>query len=108
MITRPQLEEHWVDICHAVRSRWPTLGGEELQQARHSVGHFVGLIQQRTGESREDAEKFLDSVVCPVSSLFGNASRNLERTAVPATGLALGAGFLAGMALTRLLSSSRG
>jgi hypothetical protein len=52
MLSRQQLEENWDSICEAVQAEWPVLGGEELE-ARHSAGHFVGIIQQRTGAQRE-------------------------------------------------------
>ena len=106
MITRPQLEDEWHPIRTAVRKRWPILGDEELSEARHSAGHFVGLIQQRTGDTREDIERFLDSVVCPVQSFLRQTSGSLTRSPLTATAVALGAGFLVGIVTTALMGPS--
>jgi hypothetical protein len=106
MISRFQLEEHWDDIQNSVQSQWPILGGEELQAARHSAGHFVGLIQQRTGEPREDIERFLESVVCPVQSFLRATSASLTRCPLAATAVALGVGFVVGIVTTALLAPS--
>jgi len=106
MISRPQLEDHWDDIRNSVQSQWPILGGEELQEVRHSAGHFVGLIQQRTGESRADIERFLESVVCPVQSFLRHTSGILTTSPLTATAVALGAGFLVGIVTTALMAPS--
>jgi ElaB/YqjD/DUF883 family membrane-anchored ribosome-binding protein len=107
MISRLELEEHWDSIRAAVQAQWPTLGGEELQEARHSAGHFVGLIQQRTDDPREDIERFLESVVCPVQSFVRQTSATLRNAPLTATAVALGAGFLIGIATTALMAPSK-
>jgi len=107
MISRLQLEENWDSIRAAVQSHWPILGGEELQEARQSVGHFIGLIQQRTGEPHDDIERFVEAAVCPVQSFVQRSSANLTRSPLAATAVALGAGFIVGILTTALIAPER-
>lgn len=97
MLTRTQLEDHWQGVVGAVKQRWPDVGGEELEQARGSVGHVIGLIQQRTGEDRARIEQFLNSAACPVRS---------RMSAAPLTTVATSflIGCVAGLVLERFLS----
>jgi ElaB/YqjD/DUF883 family membrane-anchored ribosome-binding protein len=63
MLTRPEIEAEWTAIKQAIRRRWAVLGGEELDEARTSAGRLVGIIQQRTGDGRQEIEVFLEQLV---------------------------------------------
>ena len=107
MITRAQLDENWNSVRHAVEARWPILGGEELEEARGSAGHFVGLIQQRTGEDRQTVEHYLDSILSPYGSLVRRTITVIEQSPVRASMAALGIGFLVGLVIESTLDRSR-
>jgi ElaB/YqjD/DUF883 family membrane-anchored ribosome-binding protein len=108
MLTRAQMERHWSDLVPAVTEHWPLLGGEELEEARGSVGHLVGLIQQRTGEERAKVEQFLDSVVEPARSYFRQTSQQLSTMPWTAVGSAFALGVVAGLVIERLVDGRSG
>ena len=62
MLTKPEIDTQWDTIKEAIQERWQTLGGEELDEARSSPGRLAGVIQQRTGERRDEIEAYLDLV----------------------------------------------
>lgn len=63
MITRQELEGQWTEIKGHIQERWGGLTDDELQQAKGNANQLVGLIQQRTGQSRREIEEFLDHAV---------------------------------------------
>ena len=63
MITRQELEGQWKQIKGQIRERWGQLSDDELQQAHGDAEQLVGMIQQKTGQSRVEIEKFLDRIV---------------------------------------------
>lgn len=103
MLTRAQMDDHWDGLAGAVKDRWPTVGGEELENARGSVGRVVGLIQQRTGEDRATIEHFLDYAACPVRSRLMGPSARVSSAPLTAVATSFLIGCVAGLALERLL-----
>lgn len=74
MITRQELEGQWNQVKGQLLERWGDLNENELQQSRGSADQLVGVIQQRTGETRRDIEDFLEQTVA------GGASQIEEMT----------------------------
>lgn len=63
MVTQQQVLGNWRQIVGHVKSRWGELTDDELIQTEGDVEQLVGLIQQKTGESREEVEAYLDHIV---------------------------------------------
>ncbi len=63
MITRQELQGQWNQVKGQVQERWGEFSDDELMQARGSADQLVGVIQQKTGESRRAIEDFLEQVV---------------------------------------------
>ncbi|MCA9077890.1 MAG: CsbD family protein [Planctomycetaceae bacterium] len=63
MITRQELEGQWNQVKGQVQERWGEFSDNELREARGSADQLVGVIQQKTGESRRAIEDFLEQVV---------------------------------------------
>ena len=63
MITRQELEGHWNEVKGQVKERWGQLTDDELVQARGSADQLVGVIEQKTGESRRAIEDFLENAI---------------------------------------------
>ena len=54
-----QLTGNWNQLKGKLKERWGQLTDDELQSAEGNFDHLVGLIQQRTGEGRQQVERFL-------------------------------------------------
>src|SRR5215470_2544756 len=63
MITRQELEGQWNQVKGKIQSRWGDLTDDELQRAKGNANELVGVIQQRTGETRRAVEQFLDEAI---------------------------------------------
>ncbi|MCA8996053.1 MAG: DUF883 family protein [Planctomycetaceae bacterium] len=62
MVTRQELAGHWNEIKGRIRERWGQISDDELQQVQGDSEQLLGLIQQKTGHTREEAEEFFDSM----------------------------------------------
>ncbi len=63
MITRQELEGQWNQVKGKIQKRWGGLTDDELQRAKGNANELVGVIQQRTGETRRTVEEFLAEAV---------------------------------------------
>jgi uncharacterized protein YjbJ (UPF0337 family) len=62
MSTGQQLAGNWKQLKGRLKERWGQLTDDELQAAEGNYDHLVGLIQQRTGEGRQQVERFLSEL----------------------------------------------
>jgi uncharacterized protein YjbJ (UPF0337 family) len=63
MITRQELEGQWNQVKGKIQNRWADLTDDELQRVKGNANELVGVIQQRTGETRRAVEEFLSKAV---------------------------------------------
>jgi uncharacterized protein YjbJ (UPF0337 family) len=62
MSTGQQIAGNWKQLKGKLKERWGQLTDDELQAAEGNYDHLVGLIQQRTGEGRQQVERFLNEL----------------------------------------------
>ena len=62
------LQGHWNQLKGELKKRWGQLSEDDLKWSGGSIDQLVGRIQQRTGETRESIEKFLDQLTVQGSS----------------------------------------
>lgn len=73
MITRQELEGRWDELKGRLQKRWGQLTGDELQEARGSTIELVGVIERKTGETREEIEDFLENIAAAGESVVRQA-----------------------------------
>jgi uncharacterized protein YjbJ (UPF0337 family) len=81
MITRQELEGQWNQVKGRVKERWGELTENDLQQVKGDADQLVGVIQQRTGETRRQIEDFLDSVMSEGASTVSRAAETAREYA---------------------------
>jgi uncharacterized protein YjbJ (UPF0337 family) len=62
MVNQQMLEGSWNEIKGKLRSKWGQLTGDDLQSARGNVDELVGVIQRKTGESRDAIQEYLEEL----------------------------------------------
>jgi uncharacterized protein YjbJ (UPF0337 family) len=62
MSTGQQLAGNWKQLKGKLKQRWGQLTDDELQSAEGNYDQLVGLIQERTGEGRQQVENFLNEL----------------------------------------------
>jgi len=63
MLTRQELEGKWKQIKGQIRERWGQLSDDDFQQVKGDAEKLVGVLQEKTGQSRREIEAFLDKAV---------------------------------------------
>lgn len=63
MVTRQELEGQWSQVKGKLQERWGALTDDELQRVKGNANELIGVIQQRTGETRRAVEDFLATAV---------------------------------------------
>jgi len=67
------LQGQWNQLKGEVKKRWGQLNDDDLKWSGGNIDQLVGRIQQRTGESRDAIEKYLDQLTSQGSSAVSNA-----------------------------------
>ena len=67
------LQGHWNQLKGEVKKRWGQLSDDDLKWSGGNIDQLVGRIQQRTGETREAIEKYLDQLTSQGSSAVSSA-----------------------------------
>jgi uncharacterized protein YjbJ (UPF0337 family) len=74
MVNTQQLQGSWNRIRGQIKEKWGNLSDDDLQIQGGNIDQVVGRIQQKTGESREAIEKFLDELTSRGSSAISQAA----------------------------------
>jgi len=67
------LQGQWNQLKGEVKKRWGQLSDDDLKWSGGNIDQLVGRIQQRTGETRESIEKYLDQLTSQGSSAISSA-----------------------------------
>jgi uncharacterized protein YjbJ (UPF0337 family) len=67
------LQGQWNQLKGEVKKRWGQLSDDDLAWSGGNIDQLVGRIQQRTGESREAIEKYLDQLTSHGGSMISSA-----------------------------------
>jgi len=74
MINAQTLKGNWNEIKGQLREKWGQLSDDGLEAVSGNVDQLVGLIQKRTGESREKVEKYLTDITAEGASTVSRLS----------------------------------
>ncbi len=72
-VNQQVIEGSWKQVKGKVRERWGQLTDNELEEARGSIEHLVGLIQQKTGAVRSEVESYLQAAAADGASMVSKA-----------------------------------
>jgi len=81
MISRQELEGHWNEVKGRIQERWGQITENELQQARGDANQLVGVLQQRTGETRREIEDFLEAATAESEGAAARAAETAREYA---------------------------
>jgi len=63
MVNQDRIQGHWNEVKGELRRRWGQLNEDDLQRARGSAEHLIGVVQAKTGEARGEIERFLNDLL---------------------------------------------
>ncbi|HUG89716.1 MAG TPA: CsbD family protein [Planctomycetaceae bacterium] len=76
MVNRQILEGRWNELKGKIKERWGLLTDNELSQAEGDTDQLIGLIQQKTGASREHIEDELEDLLATAASAAERVAEN--------------------------------
>ncbi|MFO0789491.1 MAG: CsbD family protein [Pirellulales bacterium] len=85
MATQEKLMGNWNQLKGKVKQHWGQLTEDELQEVEGNIDQLIGLVQQKTGEGRQQIEKFLNSLSDDAGGTFTQASEMARQYADQAT-----------------------
>ena len=81
MVNAQQLQGQWNRIKGEVKKKWGQLTEDDLAIAGGNVDQLIGRIQQRTGESREAIENYLNDLTSQASATVGQMAESAREYA---------------------------
>ena len=84
-VNQQTLEGNWNEIKGQLRERWGQLSQDDLQTAQGNIEQLVGLIQRRTGESRDAVMDYLQELTAQGASAASRATAAVKEYAQQAT-----------------------
>ena len=81
MATKEEAQGTWNQLAGAVKTKYAQITHDDLAGVNGNMQQLAGVIQKKTGQAREEIEKFLQSV-------SGNASTTVERISEVASDMA--------------------
>ncbi len=78
MVTRQELEGSWNSVKGQLQEKWGQLTDDDLQRAKGDANQLIGMIQQKTGETRRAVEDFLNSAMKNGSSAIQQAAETAK------------------------------
>lgn len=75
------IQGHWSELRGRMKQRWGSLTDDDLAVAEGNIDTLVGMIQKRTGQSREVIEGALDKMAAEYESHAAKARRKASSAA---------------------------
>ena len=77
MTNQQILEGNWNEIKGKLRQKWGQLTDQDLPQICGDADQIIGIIQRKTGETREVIERYLQEVSGSAASAIGMAAETV-------------------------------
>jgi len=84
MVNEQIVKGNWTELRGKVKEKWGALTDDDLVLAEGNADQLIGIIQRRTGESREKIEHDLEQL----TSDYGSAMDKVRRQASSVVGAA--------------------
>ncbi len=81
MVNAQKLQGSWNRVRGQIKERWGALTEDDIQIRSGNIDQFVGRIQQKTGETREAIEKFLNDISESGGSFVSQAAQSVASVA---------------------------
>lgn len=84
MVNEQVLRGNWNEIRGKLQERYGQLTNDDVREFQGNVDHLVGMIQQKTGESREAIVHYLDKVTESGASFVDRSGEAARQAAAQA------------------------
>ncbi len=80
MTKREKLKGQWNEVKGRLKDHWGELTEDDLRQAEGSTDQLVGVVQQKTGATKGEIERFIDNILGS-SNLSDQAAETVQQYA---------------------------
>jgi uncharacterized protein YjbJ (UPF0337 family) len=88
MVNQQTLSGNWNDLKGRLRKKWGQLTNDDLQSFDGNVERLVGMIQTKTGETRNTVERYLEEITSSGAQGISQAADAVREFAVNTAGQA--------------------
>lgn len=81
MLTQEEIRGNWNQLSGKIKEVWGVVTDQELKQVQGNVEQLIGLIQRKTGQSRQEIEQRLGEFSEVASSMAHQATEKIRDTA---------------------------
>jgi uncharacterized protein YjbJ (UPF0337 family) len=81
VVNTQELQGSWNRIRGKVKEKWGNLSDDDLQVHGGNIDQLIGRIQQKTGESREAIEAFLENLTSKGASAVSQMAQSAGQAA---------------------------
>ena len=85
MVNEQVFKGNWTELRGKVKEKWGALTDDDLVLAEGNFDQLVGIIQRRTGESREKIEHSLDRLTSDIGSKMDKIRQQAASAAASAS-----------------------
>ena len=78
MVTRDQLLGNWNDIVSSIKAKFGDFSADELARVEGNFDLLVGLVQRKSGQSREQIALFLSEVCETAEKTYGRVANRVS------------------------------
>ncbi len=81
MVTREEIQGNWNSFLGGVQKKYSEITGDDLASVKGNIQQMAGVIQRKTGQARDEIEKFLQSLTSDASGSIQHVSDMAENLA---------------------------
>jgi uncharacterized protein YjbJ (UPF0337 family) len=74
MVNAQVLKGQWNEVRGQLKKKWGELTDDDLKFTNGNIDQLVGVIQRKTGETREGIEQFIDALTAQGASAVAQAA----------------------------------
>ncbi len=84
MVNQQTLSGNWNEVKGKLRKKWGQLTNDDVQVFDGNVERLVGMIQTKTGEARNNVERYLEEMTSSGASTINQAAESVRDYATSA------------------------
>ncbi|AMV33208.1 hypothetical protein VN12_13865 [Pirellula sp. SH-Sr6A] len=78
MVAQETLAGNWHKVVGAIKEKFGQITGDDLTRVQGNVDQLIGLIERKTGQTREQIEAFLTDCCDQAGSAYRKASHMID------------------------------
>lgn len=107
MPTEQELRGQWGQVSGAVKERYGEITDDDLKQTEGSAQKLIGLIQEKSGQSREQVESFVRDVTERTVAGYRTSTQAVADRPAESVAAAFAVGVVLGLTIGLSIASRR-